>query len=138
MRYKHTQKSSLIIIVIITATIILLLSIEESEILLSMVLIIISLILFYSLTVSIDDDFIEIRFGPGLIRKRFPLEMIQSCQKVKNPWYYGLGIRYIKGGWLFNVSGYDAIEIVMKNGRRYRIGTDEPEKLEAVIKNIID
>jgi len=39
--------------------------------------------------------------------------------------------------WIFNVSGFDAIELTMKNGRIYCIGTDEPEKLEAVIKQII-
>ena len=39
--------------------------------------------------------------------------------------------------WIYNVSGFDAIELTMKNGKIYRIGTDEPEKLEAAIKQVI-
>jgi len=35
--------------------------------------------------------------------------------------------------WIFNVSGFDAVELIMKNGKIYRIGTDEPIKLESAI-----
>ncbi|HBI33644.1 MAG TPA: hypothetical protein DEA43_03435 [Candidatus Moranbacteria bacterium] len=35
--------------------------------------------------------------------------------------------------WIYNISGFDAVEIKMKNGKLYRVGTDEPEKLEQVI-----
>ena len=54
----------------------------------------------------------------------------------KNRWYNGWGIRLIPRGWIFNVSGFDAVEIQMKNGRRYRIGTDEPEALLAAIQSV--
>jgi len=65
------------------------------------------------------------------------LDEIASVKTVKNHWYYGWGIRLIPHGWLFNVSGFEAIEIVMKNGKVYRIGTDEAEKLmAAVIRSI--
>ena len=49
----------------------------------------------------------------------------------KNHWYYGWGIRlwFWPHMWIFNVSGFDAVEIRMKNGKIYRIGTDEPENL---------
>jgi len=36
--------------------------------------------------------------------------------------------------WIFNVSGFDAVELVMKNGKIYRIGTDMPKELEVAIK----
>jgi hypothetical protein len=32
------------------------------------------------------------------------------------------------------VSGLRAVEIQMKNGKMYRIGSDEPEKLESFLK----
>jgi hypothetical protein len=35
--------------------------------------------------------------------------------------------------WIYSVSGFDAVEIKMKNGKRYRIGTDEPKNLEQAI-----
>ena len=40
--------------------------------------------------------------------------------------------------WIFNVFGFNALEIQMKNGKIYRIGTDEPEKLETAIKRVIN
>ncbi len=38
------------------------------------------------------------------------------------------------GRWLFNVSGRDAVELKMKSGRTYRIGTDRPDALEAAVR----
>jgi hypothetical protein len=35
--------------------------------------------------------------------------------------------------WIYNVSGFDAVEILMKSGKRYRIGTDQPEELVQTI-----
>ena len=96
------------------------------------------LVLFATLTVVIDEDVLEIRFGPGVIRKKFPLKDIESCRIVKNPWYYGWGIRLTPHGWLYNVSGFHAVEIKMKTGKKYRIGTDVPNDLEKTIKQSIE
>ena len=40
--------------------------------------------------------------------------------------------------WIYNVSGFDAVEIIMRNGRIYRIGTDVPGELETAIKRTIN
>ena len=40
--------------------------------------------------------------------------------------------------WIFNVSGFDAVEIKMENGKIFRIGTDEPKKLEHAILQAIE
>jgi len=96
------------------------------------------LVLFATLTVVIEEDVVEIRFGPGVIREKFPLRDIESCQIVKNPWYYGWGIRLTPHGWLYNVSGSYAVEISMKTGKKYRIGTNVPNDLEKVIQQSIE
>jgi hypothetical protein len=101
-----------------------------------LVFIAICLALFATLTVVIEGDVLEIRFGPGVIRKKFPLKDIESCQVVKNPWYYGWGIRMTPHGWLYNVSGFSAVEIKMKTGKKYRIGTDVPSELEQAIRQV--
>ncbi len=90
--------------------------------------------LFATLTVRVDQDSVRIRFGPGLIRKRFPMKEIASCQVVRNPWYYGWGIRLIPHGWLYNVSGLLSVELRMKSGRRYRVGTDDPGQLAEAVR----
>ena len=94
-------------------------------------------ILFHSLTVCVSHNTIAISFGIGLVRKSFVIDDIQSAAIVKNHWYNGWGIKWIRGGWLYNVSGFDAVEIKVKNGRRYRIGTDQPgDLLEAIESRI--
>ena len=97
--------------------------------LICLIIILIILGTFARLTVTVDDQMIKIRFGLGIIRKTFPLKEIETYRVVKNPWYYGWGIRFTPRGWLFNVSGFSAIELQMKNGKRYRIGTDDPDNL---------
>jgi hypothetical protein len=94
-------------------------------------------VLFHSLTVRISPSDIAISFGVGLIRKRFPIGDIRSVRTVRNRWYNGFGIRKIRGGWLYNVSGFDAIEIQLKNERKYRIGTDQPKKLLAAVESAL-
>lgn len=101
-----------------------------------MVLIVFILASFGALTVSVDEQGVAIKFGWGIFRKKFTTSEIASATKVKNHWYYGWGVRlwFWPHMWIFSVSGFDAVEIQMKDGKIYRIGTDEPEKLEMAIR----
>jgi len=89
--------------------------------------------LFATLTVEIRDGFLKFRFGLGLIRKKLKIAEIESCEIVKNPWYYGWGIHATGKGWVYNVSGFDAVEMFMSDGRRLRLGSDEAELLRKAI-----
>jgi hypothetical protein len=93
--------------------------------------------LFASLTVTITENSIAAAFGPGLIHKTIPLERIVSAHAVHNSWLCGWGIRFIPGGTMFNVSGLEAVELEYSNGGKFRIGTDEPVKLEAAIQQAL-
>lgn len=106
----------------------------------TMALILLILSSFITLSVSIDERYLRIKFGYGIFRKKLSMSEIASATQVKNHWYYGWGIRrwFWPRMWIFNVSGFDAVEIQMKNGKIYRIGTDESEKLEAAIKQAIN
>jgi len=84
---------------------------------------------FAMLTVEIDRNELRIRFGIGLIRKRIALEDVAAVGVVTYPWFYGYGIRLTPHGWMYNVSGNEAVELVFHNGKRFRIGSDEPEAL---------
>jgi heme/copper-type cytochrome/quinol oxidase subunit 2 len=101
-----------------------------------MVLILIILASFSTLTTSIDGEYLRVKFGFGLFKKKFPLKEIATVTSVKNHWYYGYGIRFWLWPkmWIYNVSGFDAVELTMKNGKIYRIGTDAPKELESAIK----
>jgi len=105
-----------------------------------MVLILFILASFATLTASIDENYLRIKFGYGIFARKFALNQIASVQAVKNRWYYGWGVRlwlwpYM---WIYNVSGFDAVEITTKNGKIFRIGTDVPSELEAAIKRAIN
>ncbi len=103
-----------------------------------MALIIFVLASFITLTTSIDETYLQIKFGYGIFRKKFLLSEILSAKQAKNRWYYGWGIRLClcPKMWIYNVSGFEAVEIVMKNGKVYRIGTDAANELEAAIKQV--
>lgn len=95
------------------------------------------LALFHDLTVEVDDTHLRLRFGLGLVRFRFPLAEIRSAEPVRNLWLAGWGIRLLGNGWLFNVSGLDAVEIRLASGRIHRIGTDDPEALCGAIRTAL-
>jgi hypothetical protein len=98
------------------------------------VLLVLCLILFTVLTVTVDGQNISVRFGIGIIGKKLPLGEIESAEIVRNPWYYGWGIRKTPDGWLYNVSGFLAVELRMKNGQKYRIGTNDPAGLKSALE----
>ena len=104
-----------------------------------MALVLITLGSFVTLTTSIDETCFKLKFGYGIFTKKFALNQIVSVHSVKNHWYYGWGIRFWLWPkmWIYNVSGFDAVEIIMRNGKIYRIGTDAPSELEASIKQVI-
>ena len=91
--------------------------------------------LFHSLTIRVSRNDIFLSFGVGLIRKRFHVQDIKSAAIVRNRWYNGWGIKKIRGGWLYNVSGFDAVEIQLKTDRKYRLGTDQPRELLTAIES---
>jgi len=135
--YQHTQIGYLIMVILIIGIFFLayLLTFHGFVWIIFIITLIFGfcLILFATLTVIIKEEILEIRFGPGFIRKKFLLKDIESCQVVKNPWYYGWGIRVMPNGMLYNVSGLYAVEIKMKTGQRHRIGTNVPNELEKAI-----
>ncbi|MFZ2187779.1 MAG: hypothetical protein WAV46_04110 [Candidatus Moraniibacteriota bacterium] len=105
-----------------------------------MALILFILASFAMLTASIDENYLRIKFGYGIFARKFALNQIALVQVVKNHWYYGWGIKLWLWPkmWIYSVSGFDAVEITMKNRKVYRIGTDVPEELETVIKQSIN
>jgi hypothetical protein len=92
-----------------------------------------ALLVFSALTVEVDAEAIRLRFGIGLVRKSIPIGEVMGWQEVRNPWYTGWGIRLGPGYVLWNVSGREAVELALANGRRFRVGTDEPGALTAAL-----
>ena len=98
-----------------------------------MVLLVAALGMFCCLTVEIDGRQLRCFFGPGLIRRTIAVHEIVAARPVRNPWYYGWGIRLTPSGWMCNVSGLDAVELSLASGARFRIGTDRPDDVIAAL-----
>ena len=97
----------------------------------------ICLCLFHALTVTVNDDAVTIRFAGGPIRKTFLLRDVASCEVVRNHWYNGCNFSTASCKSFLNMSGLRAVELRMQTGRRYRIATDEPEKLANAINTAL-
>jgi hypothetical protein len=91
-------------------------------------------VLFSTLTVVVDADELRFYFGPGFWTRRIPLRDIQAVAPVRNSAWHGWGIRYTVHGWLYNVSGLDAVELTVRGEGRLRVGTDEPERLAQALR----
>ncbi|MDD2907253.1 MAG: hypothetical protein PHH98_01300 [Candidatus Gracilibacteria bacterium] len=143
MNYNHKQNSCiiniliLILVIILTSIYIYVGQLEILYIFLPIMLFV--FLLFNSLNVEVDDLKISIKFGYIGFRKSFLLSDIKSVKKVRNHWYFGWGIRvwFWPYMWIYNINGFDAIEIVLKNNRIYRIGTNDVENLEKAIQDKI-
>ena len=91
--YEHTQVGYLIIVAMAATMVMIGIILANSGInwiaIGVLITIAVLLVLFSSLTVVIWEEELEVRFGPGPIRKRFKLNEIESCKVVKNHWYNG-------------------------------------------------
>lgn len=98
------------------------------------IILLITALLFWKLTVTVDDTKIRAAFGPGFIYKETPLSEVQSCEPMRVRFWDGWGIHLTRHGWLYNVSGRNAVAITLRHGKRFCVGTDEPQELVAAIR----
>ncbi|PKG33199.1 MAG: hypothetical protein CW742_04230 [Methanoregula sp.] len=139
-KYEHTQRGT-VIIGAVSAAIVLSLAISIFAGFFWVTGMVVAILVFLlaimsTLTVSVESDRLRIWFGPiRLVRKEWLLSEIVSATDVTNAWYFGWGIRWTPGGPLYNVSGFKAVEVLLVSGKRFRIGTDEPDALIAAIEH---
>jgi hypothetical protein len=138
--YRHTQIGYLTLVVLLVAALGIFGLGPRGPLpvpLIVAVLLIVSAVLFSSFTVEVGDGELRFHFGPGFWRKRFTLADIAGADVTRSSWWEGWGIRITPRGMLYNVSGTDAVEIKLRSGQRFRIGTDEPEALAQAIRMAI-
>ncbi|MGE0359427.1 MAG: hypothetical protein AB7H93_03265 [Vicinamibacterales bacterium] len=93
--------------------------------------------LFGTLTTAVDGDAATCAFGPiPLIRKRLAIADIRGATAIRTSPLWGWGLRLTPRGWLWNVSGLDAVELELANGGRFLVGTDEPLELLAALRRL--
>jgi hypothetical protein len=138
MNYRHTQFGALVVMMISAVMlfeIVLAFFIGPHPLVLGF-LAVMTLVLtaFHSLTVDVDRERIRVRFGWSPFGRTDRAGEVRDAREVRNRWYYGWGIRLTPHGWLYNVSGLDAVEVEFESGKKVRIGTDEPRELLRAIR----
>ena len=136
--YRHAQRGTLILAVTLgMAALFLALGLAGIKAFcFSVPILLVCAWLFHSLTIEISDRGLRWRFGPGLIRKSVPLAEIVSAEPVRNGPSWGIHWSP-RLGWLYNVSGFDAVLITLRNGNKFALGTDEPQALAARVAEVI-
>ncbi|MDJ0923321.1 MAG: hypothetical protein QNJ77_02065 [Acidimicrobiia bacterium] len=145
MEYRHTQYGytwffAVIWMVLMSVIIVMLGDIDDTETVVilaitgAFLLFIGAITLWFSrLTATVGIERVAVFFGAGWPRRRIEVHNILAIRQVRNKWYYGWGIRKIPGGWMYNVWGLDAVELELADGKKFRIGTDEPGDLLAAL-----
>jgi hypothetical protein len=132
--YRNTQTGYVIVYSLIAATIMVILIAATQGApfpfwLLPLVLGV-ALFLFATMTVTVTERLIQIVFGSGLIKKSVLLIDIESAAPARTKMWHGWGIHWIAPNmWVYNVSGFKAVELRMKRGGRILVGTNQPEEL---------
>jgi hypothetical protein len=96
-------------------------------------LIALAFVLFFRLTVVVDDEAVKAVFGVGAIRRAVPIADIRAAHIVRTRPWWGWGVRLTAAGWLYNVGGRRAVRLELDGARPVLIGSDEPETLKAAI-----
>lgn len=139
MEYKHTEIGWFFIGIMFLSVLILTagyLTVDNFELTIFLVLVLVmSLItlLFYKLTVQINNDGILLTYGIGIIRIHIHILHLDSTVVTRTRWYYGLGIRFSPQGMIYNIQSLKALKIRhTKNGnsKTFFIGSPEPEAIK--------
>ncbi|MCH2101266.1 MAG: hypothetical protein MK209_05040 [Planctomycetes bacterium] len=137
MAYSHRQywgkTFSFVTVVLILLTVLLVFARALLPALSISLFTVLLLALFSWLTVEVHRDSVRLVFGLGLIKKSIPVNNITSTEIMRTVWWWGWGIRLTPHGWMWNISGFDAVRLYMADGRSFIIGTDQPQQLKDVI-----
>ncbi len=92
---------------------------------------------FRQLTIRDEGTELLISFGPlPLFRRRIQYVEIESAQRSRSTLLDGWGIHMSpRGGWTWNLWGFDCVDIELTRGRKLRVGTDDPTGLASFLQN---
>lgn len=140
--YEHTQRGRLTLVVATFLILVGLVSVPAigredpvaAWVLLAAIGVVLATVIVYNrLTITVTSRDVIAAFGWGWPKRTIPFSDITAVRRVRNHWFYGWGSRWIPGGWMYNVWGRKGVELVLTSGRKFRIGTDEPDALVAAL-----
>ncbi len=134
-RYEHRQHSTWMywIAIVVLAMFVFFSRTEPSTgpgLAIGSVIVAVAIAIFSRLTTRVDSDAVSWSFGWGWPAASVALADIQSVEGTETNLLEGWGIHWtIWHGWLWNVGGFQAVEITKRDGARVTLGTDDPQGL---------
>ena len=91
---------------------------------------------FRQLTCRNEGDHLRISFGPlPIFRRKLLYARLEKVEQSRSSLLDGWGIHLCtRGGWVWNLWGFDCVDIDSTSGKKLRLGTDDPEGLAAFLK----
>jgi hypothetical protein len=137
-RYEHTQRGTVLLVTLLVTVFFLIALDRLVPAARGVPLVLVGIFgmcgfLFSSLTIQVTDRALRWQFGLGFIRKEVPLAEIEKAEVTETTFLQGWGIHYTARGWLYNVSGFQAILVRLKSGKTFLVGTDEPDRLRVAL-----
>ena len=145
MRYDHTQTGPLYLLLLLlavasfVATLFMKEAVIQVTVSISSVVFLLLAFSFRDLTVSDQTTELLIAFGPlPIFKRRLQYSEIERVETARSTLMDGLGIHMSpSGGWVWNLWGYDWVDVWYRQGRKVRIGTDDPAGLAGFLEEIV-
>lgn len=133
MQYHHTQTAPLYLLVLSLSVVLFAVAWFIPEIVIQIVvsvggtLMFLIALSFRELTVSDEGSELLICFGPlPVFRRRLQFAEIEKVEQAKSTIMDGWGIHMSpSGGWVWNLWGFDCVDVWYREGRKIRIGSDD-------------
>ncbi len=90
-------------------------------------------LLFHGMTVTVKDNTIKWGFAFGWFGQTLPLSDVVSYQAVTNSWRHGIGLRISHEGFVYSAHGFKAVELVLQDDTKIRLGTNDQAGLIAAL-----
>lgn len=141
MIYKHTQRAAWFVVLTLLAIVVLWAAMVWSvlsnpqvgslafRIAGGVTVVLLLALMFSSLTIAVREDEVVWWFGLGWPRGRMLLADVLDAAATRTTPLQGWGIHLTTSGWLWNVSGLNAVRLRNANKHIVLLGTDRPQEL---------
>lgn len=144
--YEHTQRAPLYWLLLVPGLLMLAsapllsgLPVPQAVLIVSGLFMLLLTMAFRHLTIRDEQEHLLIQFGPlPLFRRRLRYGDICGAARGRTTVLDGWGIHLSpRGGWTWNLWGFDCVDVALAGGRMLHIGTDDPEGLAAFLQQRI-
>lgn len=88
-----------------------------------------------TMTTVVTPGELRLRYVPFFVDKHIAIAEIARFTPLNYSfWATGYGIHYSKYGWVYNMDGSEGVQVELRNGKRFLIGTQRPAELAAALE----